>query len=146
MEPNETANKYYKYDTEFYGEPLKDLVQKLHEYNCKENGWFFRKLNIGCYGFDNLAICIGHTFDSINSDSLVGEIADILHKSWIINYVYWRDNQPWLNDIVNYIKPFKPINDERRNICAITEYKDLPEDEKQKDLILASWFKLYLKK
>jgi hypothetical protein len=101
-------------------------------------------LKVGCYGFDNLAVCIGYVFDNADKITSVDEIAEMIHKSWIINYIYWRDNTPWVDDNVKYIKPFKPINDDRRNLCAITDYKDLPDDEKEKDLILARWFKASL--
>jgi hypothetical protein len=41
MEPFQTANKFYRYDKKIGDETLETLVQKIHEYNCKENGWTF---------------------------------------------------------------------------------------------------------
>ncbi len=76
----------------------------------------------------------------------IDDIANLVHKAWISNYIFWRDNEPYIHN--GYIKPFKPLADERRNLCVITEYELLPYEERQKDLIIAKWFqnKLNIKK
>lgn len=139
MEPTQTANGDYKYETYFCDQKLEDLVQECHEYNCRVNGWYFNKLKVGCYGFDNLAVCIGYVMNNIVKDTPVEKIADLIHQGWIMNYVFWRDEKPWLNKDYVYQKPSKPVNDKRRNLCAVTEYDNLPADEKEKDQILAKW-------
>ena len=66
-------------------------------------------------------------------------MADLIHQALAINYIYWRDNKPWLRKGEGYTKANKPLNDERRNMCAVSKYEELPEDEKEKDLIIARW-------
>ena len=141
MEPTQTANEMYDYNTEYNDIKLSDLVQECHKYNCNLNGWYYQKLKIACYGFDNLAVCLGIVLDNIDEDADEEKIAELIHEGWVVNYVYWRDNKPWLNKEYNYQKPSKPLGDDRRNLCATTKYKDLPDDEKEKDLILARWVK-----
>lgn len=46
---------------------------------------------------------------------------------------------PWKSD--RYIKAAKPLNDANRNKLAETNYEDLPEDEKEKDRIIARFIK-----
>jgi hypothetical protein len=142
MEPTHTANmKYDYYSTLYDGKTLYDLVQDLHKYNCEYNKWDFHSLNPGCYGFDTLAVCIGFVFENLPNFLYkdLDEIADVVHKAWAVNYIYWRDNEPYLNQTFNYRKPFKPLADERRNYCARTNYIDLPEDEKEKDMVVVRW-------
>jgi hypothetical protein len=135
--PLKTANGDYTYDTTYDGIKLRDLVQELHAHNCKENGWSYNPLKTGCYGFDNLAVCLGYVLEQVDEKSSIDDIADMIHKGWIINYEFWKTEMPWLK--ASYIKPAKPLNDERRNLCAATAYEDLPKDEKDKDIVLARW-------
>lgn len=136
-----TANGKYMYDMKVGNYDLRTLVQMTHKHNCEESGWTVAPLKEGCFGFDNLAVCIGYAnctaFDPDDIDSL----SNIIHEAWIMNYTYWRDNKPWLN---GYIKPAKPLNDERRNSLALLSFPDLPEDEQEKDRILARYLTKYL--
>ena len=45
----------------------------------------------------------------------------------------------WKNN--DYIKSAKPLNDSNRNKLAETQYCDLPEEEKEKDKIIARFIK-----
>lgn len=139
MEATQTANGMYSYDTLFNGHKLSDLVQLLHQFNCVQNGWKFIPLRHGAFGFDNLAICIAYTISKINKSTTIEEIADLVHKAWIINYVFWRDNKPWIKQKSTYFKANKPLSDERRNLCASQKYSELPKEEQEKDLIIAKW-------
>ena len=38
-----------------------------------------------------------------------------------------------------YYEPYNKLGDERRNTAAITEYNDLPQEEKDKDIIIANF-------
>lgn len=139
MQATQTANGKYGYNTVFQNKTLNDWVQEFHKINCEENKWSFTPLKPGAYGYDNLVICLGNFFSSQSApkETSLEEVAILIHDSWVENYIYWRDNKPWEKE--GYFKPFKPINDERRNKCAETSYKDLPDDEKEKDLILARY-------
>ncbi len=135
-----TANGICNYSDIIHEFTIKDLVQDLHKFNCTQNKWFFNPLKPGSYGFDNLATCFNIVLPLITHKDSSEKIADLIHSAWTINYCYWRDNKPWLRKDFIYYKPNKPINDERRNLCATTAYKNLPDDEKEKDLIIARWF------
>lgn len=136
----QTANGLYNYSLQINGQTIFDLVQELHKYNCDNNGWFYNPLKPGCFGFDNLVICIGYITPLLNKNLTLQEIADLVHQAWTINYIYWRDNKPWLRLNSPYIKASKPLGDKRRNECANTKYSDLPHEEQEKDLIIAKWF------
>ncbi len=83
-----------------------------------------------------MSLCFA--LNNIDSKSTEIEIADFIHQGWVINYNYWRDHKPWEKEVCRN-KPAKPLNDERRNLCAETKFSDLPNDEKEKDLLLAKW-------
>lgn len=131
---NQTANGKYKYDSVYYGKTLNEWIQLSHKNNCQKNGWNFYELKRGMFGYDNMACSLGYLFENMNKKLDEEYFAELIHEGWKINYLYWRDNQPWNN---GYLKPNQTLNDERRNKLAMTPHKDLPDDEKEKDLIIA---------
>ena len=145
--PTQTAYKSYDYDEEVgYDEKfiLKDIVQECHAYNSKQNKWKLFPLKEGAFGFDNLAVCVMYILNKVKTaeklkDKDIEKLSDYVHRAWIKNYTYWRDNEPWKSD--GYIKAAKPLNDANRNKLADTDYEDLPEDEKEKDRIIARFIK-----
>ena len=145
--PSTTSYKSYNYDSDIGYEntyKLKDVVQELHAYNSKQNGWKVFLLKEGAFGFDNLAICIMYILNKIKSQEKlknkdIEKLSDYVHRGWIKNYTHWRDTEPWKS--ADYIKSAKPLNDENRNKLAETDYEDLPEDEKEKDRIIAKFIK-----
>ncbi len=52
MECYITANMLYRYDSIYLGKKLSDLIQDMHKFNCDANGWVFKELRPGCYGYD----------------------------------------------------------------------------------------------
>lgn len=145
--PSQSAYKSYDYNSDVGYDTLyklKDVVQELHTYNSKQNGWKVFPLKEGAFGFDNLVVCIMYILNKIKTSEKLNnkdieKLADYVHRAWIKNYVYWRDNEPWKSD--DYTKSAKPLNDENRNKLAETDYDDLPEEEKEKDRIIARFIK-----
>ncbi len=129
-----TANNQIK-----YSDQLNNLVQQAHKYNCDANKWSYTTLYHGTYGWDNLAICIDDYIKLENKKELnTNQVAKLVHKSWIKSYTYWRDNEPFnVNPI--YKKPYKQLNDEYRNNCAILPYAELDKDTQEKDIIIAQF-------
>ena len=135
----ETANRKYKYDQVFISQTLDEWIQQAHRYNCQSNKWKYTPLKRGAYGYDNLAICLGNILTYIENHGMselnVTKLASNVHDGWTENYIYWRDYTPFVHGV--YLKPYNPINDERRNACASMTYEQLSDEEKEKDLIIA---------
>ena len=66
-------------------------------------------------------------------------IAEKIHISWSEHYQYWRDSTPWTRTDALYYKPYTPVGDEKRNQQALAAYADLPQEEQNKDLVIASF-------
>ena len=137
-----TANGAICYLSQIFGKYLDDWVQMAHKYNCEKNGWKHMLSIPGSFGYDNLVISLYHVISNNNFDKnlikekTVEELSSLVHDGWSINYIYWRDNKPFINN-TQYKPPFKALGDDQRNLCAITKYEDLPEEEKEKDRIIA---------
>jgi len=142
-EANSSANGMYKYDREIYYMTLDSWCQEAHKYNCLSHGWNNALLKKGSFGYDNLIVSIGYTLinckDFTNTVENIEIIANMIHLGWIHNYTFWRDYSPWNNTDYKYYKPFDPLGDDRRNECAFLDYKDLSQEEKNKDIILAKF-------
>ncbi len=141
MTPTCTANKRYQYSEIINEKTLEEWVQLAHLINCKHFGWSQNALNVGCYGFDLLAVVIGYVHEHPSEASGgIEAVADLVHQGWVENYTYWRDFKPYLaKHGLGYIKSAKPIGDANRNTLAETEYVDLPEEEKVKDRVIAQF-------
>lgn len=133
-----SANGTYLYKKKFFARTLNEWTQSAHKYNCIQNGWKYFPLKAGCYGYDTLIMCFGDLFSNYSNDMTDDDIAEIMHKSWAKNYIYWRDNKPFLKDN-KYIKPTKSLNDSRRNKLAGILFNDLPKDEVDKNMILVNF-------
>ena len=130
-----TANKKYNYDDIFHNKTLDYWIQECHKYNCEISGWKYNPLKKGAYGYDNLAIVLGNIFTHKDEN-----LCENIHSSWIENYIYWRDNEPYINN-KNYIKPYSPLNDTRRNMLVNLKFAELDEEEKKKDEIIRDFIK-----
>lgn len=143
LEAEQSANGYYKYNQKIYYMTLDSWAQESNIFNCISNNWAITPLKRGSFGYDNLVVSLGHTLINCNNytDNIdnIEIIADLIHKGWTINYSFWRDNCPWNNTVYKYYEPSNPLNDERRNNCAILDYRDLSQYEKDKDIILAKF-------
>ena len=138
-----TANSIVSYSSEVFNHSFEDWVQEAHKYNCEQNGWNFIPLKPGAYGYDSIVMSFHEAFQNPQFCTFVAEsnieaIASLVHDGWAINYQFWATTEPYLCN-ENYIKPYNPINDEQRNMCANADYEDLPEDEKKKDRLFATF-------
>jgi hypothetical protein len=145
-----SANGMFQYNVMIGDMTLDVWVQETHRMMCKEYKWALNPLKPGCFGYDNLAVSIGYCYhkflDAIERRNVsIEEASDWIHQGWIENYVYWRDQQPWKAKTQAYLKPAKPLGDERRDQCAASTYANLPEEEKQKDRLIATYFLSNLK-
>lgn len=120
----------------YFNKTLDEHIQDIHEKMSLHYKWKYYPLKIGSFGYDNLLYSCYIVFTSYKENDDKDKIADYIHKGWIKNYIFWRDNWPWLNYSI-YKKPYTELGDERRNKCSVIEYIDLPEDEKEKDLFIA---------
>jgi len=133
----QTANGKYDYNKKYHGLELEKWVQLVHKDISDASKWKYFLLKKGAFGFDCQTVSIGHTLDNIKDDYTEDQVASLVHDGWIINYCYWRDNEPWKKYPNIYFPPASNLGDSRRDECAKTQYKDLTEDEKIKDLIIA---------
>lgn len=145
MEAVQTANGKYHYLELYHDKSLHDWIQAMHLYNCQTNNWNYTPLKKGAFGYDNLGICLGNAFNATTHWDDMTELATNIHESWIENYVYWRDYAPWTRTDVKYYQPFNALGDERRDQCANTSFSNLPLDEQQKDLVLATFLKTHIR-
>uniref|UniRef100_A0A6C0HE03 Uncharacterized protein n=1 Tax=viral metagenome TaxID=1070528 RepID=A0A6C0HE03_9ZZZZ len=132
------------YDLPIKDKTMDECVQLIHKYNCEQSGWNYNPLKQGVFGYDNLVVSLTRViYNSLSlyknkrlSDENLEEISELVHEGWCKNYLHWLHNEPYIYN-PNYIKPYAALGDEIRNMCAKTLYKDLPEDQKQKDRIIA---------
>lgn len=136
-----TANGVFKYDHPFNTIPLSDWVQTVNNHMSYTYGWKASSLQPGAFGYDNMCMSIGRLFQNLTFD--VEAASDIVHEAWIENYTYWVTNKPWNGSATHskgvYRKPKNALGDERRERCAATKYADLPDDEKEKDRVIARY-------
>ena len=154
--PLKSANYDYNYSDKFYYLTLDEWCQEAHKILAKASKWYYQPLKPGGFGYDNMIVSLGHMFDEYNKineenfdklnqgevieDITVEQLARLIHEGWTKNYLYWRDQKPWLKGHPgNYKRPSKALGDERRNKCAETDYSDLSQDEKDKDMIIAKY-------
>jgi hypothetical protein len=131
----ETANKQYQYDDIMRGKSLHYWASEVNIRFSALNNWKVSVLKKGSFGYDNLIMSIGKALQETESMEILrkSDLADKIHQGWAINYVYWRDNCPYEYENTLYIKPYTPLGDVRRDLCALQTYDELPTVEKEKD-------------
>ena len=138
-----TANGLYKYDSIRRGKTLNDWVQVLHQHNCDEQKWNFSPLKPGGCGFGNLVMTVVYVADADpQCRNNIEFLSDVIHKAWVANYCFWASNSPW--ETGPYTRPFKPIGNDQRDESSRTDYDKLPEDEKEKDRVLARFLSIHI--
>lgn len=134
-----SANGLVLYDFIICKKQLRQWIYEINKHNADMLGWTPNILKEGSFGFDNLAMSILYANHVIVPGETQNQelMAAKIHDGWAANYIFWRDNKPW--ETGPYIKPYNPLGDERRNICASMSYDALPEDEKIKDNVIAKY-------
>jgi len=133
----ETADGKYCYNQVFYGKELQEWVIITHKEMARLSGWECKPLVPGMFGYDNQAHSVATALTGFKWGMNRDNVASLVHDGWVTNYTYWRDNKPWETKPNVYFKPAKPLGDETRNNCASLSYHNLPQSEKDKDLMIA---------
>lgn len=133
-----TANSLFSCDQIYLGQNLDDHVNNVHQIMSKKCNWGNKKLLIGMFGYDNIAMSIGYVFRYCPDMLNINTIAAYAHKGWADNYIYWRDNQPWLSSRI-FKKPHNALNDDRRNKLVLTKFNDLTGDDRETNIIIANY-------
>lgn len=131
MSITQTANRKYKFSNKYLD---KSLSQWIGDANV-EMGWSRTATTPGTYGYDVMASSIAYGLqEAIEGERNLEKLAQQIHAGWAEMYVYWRDMKPWT--VAGYKMPKKAVDEERNKYLEL-ELKDLPEDEKEKNLVLA---------
>lgn len=131
MSITQTANRKYKFSAKYLDKPLSQWIGDANA----EMGWSRTATAPGTYGYDVMASSMAYGLqEAIEGERNLEKLAEQIHAGWAESYVYWRDMKPWTT--AGYKMP-KKAADEERNKYVESEFKDLPEDEKEKNLVLA---------
>jgi len=133
-----TADGKYNLAQKFFNElPLYKLAQTCNELTCKNP----IILTFNSYGMDVIASSIGYALINIVDLSLasIEEISTMIHKGWIENYIYWRDNKPWISR--NFSKPHDALGDERRESFVTLSFNELDKTRQARNLLWAKFLK-----
>lgn len=133
-----SANNVCSYYEIYFSHMIKEYVDYLHEYNCIKFKWDYKPLTPGCYGYDNLALSAFYVCKYLENNDIPNDktiLSKIVHNAWVENYLYWTINKPYETNNL-YKKPYKPLNDDNRNLLSTLLYDELPDSEKQKDDII----------
>lgn len=134
----ECFNKMCRYDVVIFGKKIIDIANGAHHALSIASGWDYKPLQPGSFGIDNMVCSCYEALKVLkngNGNIIIETVADAVHRGWVINYLFWRDNEV----VAPYKKPYNKLGDERRDQCAQLAYKDLNDDEKHKDIIIAQF-------
>lgn len=131
-EITKTIDNSIKFDTMYYGKSIGEWASLVGNLLAKQNGTNYCD-NKCTYGYHNMVFSIAEFFGDYPYSS-INEAANSIHEGWIKNYTIWRDLA-----IIRppYEKPFKSIGNKRRELCAKTNFYNLPEIEQGKDIEIA---------
>lgn len=139
-----TATGDFNYSDIFFGHELSKLIDITHKELSRELHWKTTQLNPGTFGFDSIACSIGFLLSSKPLPSDIEYGAQIVHKAWVRNYLFWSVIKPHVLLPKFYSHSSKPLVDKRRKMLAITPYSLLPENEKETNRIIVRTLYDYL--
>ena len=132
-----TADGRLGFDDVVAGRTLAKWGALAHEALADAHGWSPTPPRPNTFGFSNMVSSVASLLAFVSSGPALPDVdaaASAVHEGWIANYVYWRDNAPLPK---RFAPPHRPLGDERRNACAASSFADLPEEEKEKDRVVA---------
>jgi hypothetical protein len=123
-----TADGSVDFDEIWHGKSMRTWVELVHRNSAEKNNWVYRPMRPGDFGYDVFAVQI-HAMFTCGLSS-----AQALHEAWVRNYVYWRDNRPWLTGV--YKEPYLLPGDSQRDRWALAaDVNDHLVDEIQRTRI-----------
>lgn len=138
-----TANGRHLYDL------YHKLAEEAHEYLSMSEGKRvvnFRNFVPGHFGYDSMVTSVAwvaltkRTLAELNlaeREITVEEAADLVHQGWTENYLYWRDQEPFLQ-ARGYGRPRTgTLGDPDRDRRAASTFAELSPDEQETDRVLA---------
>lgn len=129
-----TATGDFNYYDLFYGERLDDLIFYVHKKLSEKLHWKYTPLKRGSFGYDSIACSIGFLLS--NKSNNIRDCAEIVHNSWVSNYLFWSKIKPYELLPEYYLHPTKSLNDKRRKKLSKITYNNLPEKEKETNRII----------
>jgi hypothetical protein len=142
-----TANQLFNYFDYYDNKTLDQWIQDIHSFDALINGWSNIPLKRGSFGYDFIGHSFVNSFDFLRSfkekdkmikSELIDIVAGKVHEGWVANYIFWRDEKPYLKNNF-YKKPAKPLGDEHREMLSILNYEDLDDDDKEGYKIIAEY-------
>lgn len=138
MIPIQTATSSFNYDDQFYSYSLDRLVFLTHKELSQKLKWKYFPLKKGTFGYDSITESIGRLLSEKNIRT-IEQGAVIVHEAWTLNYKWWKDFKPCILLDSIYSKPTKPLGDKRRNNLASKSYYEIPEKEKETNIIISKF-------
>jgi hypothetical protein len=139
---NKAKIKRFDKDTEvilFKNLSISQWIDLIDKDASVEFGIPYKKLEIKSYPYENYLysfLCGLSAYSHFGNSCDIEILSYYIHEGWSFNYLYWRDNKPWLNN-TGYIEPEKMLGDSVRDTLSLTPYNDLSEKDKDKDRIIA---------
>lgn len=133
-----TANKQFDYDDIYLNKTLHNWALEAHNVMGNKYEWKNKPLIKGMFGLDNMVMSLGYVFKYCPNKLDLTEIARYVHIGWSKNYIFWRDEKPWMLNKF-YKKPFNNLGDVRRNKLSVTKFDNIDLDEKEKNIIIAQY-------
>lgn len=134
--------KRFDKDTEvilFKNLSIYQWIDLIHKDASVEFGIIYKKLEVKSYPYENYLysfLCGLSAYYYFGNLCNIEIMSYYIHEGWSFNYLYWRDNKPWLEN-TNYLEPERQLGDSVRDTQSLTPYDKLSEKDKDKDRIIA---------
>lgn len=118
---------------------INQWIDAIHKEASREFGVKYKSLEIKSYVYENYLysfLCALSAYSYFGNSSDIELLSYYIHEGWSYNYLYWRDNKPWL-DNNNYLEPERQLGDSVRDTLSLISYNELSEKDKDKDRIIA---------
>ncbi len=129
----QSAYSNIQYTAILYNKSLHEWSDYIHLKISSKSGWDYVKLNPGTFGFDSNIETIMAIFMYLQTTAnpTIDGAAEACHDAWSSNYWYWVNNKPFKYNKA-YRPSRKPLGDYRRTELSHTDFRYLPQIEKDK--------------